>query len=304
MLIKGGNIMVTARNHLLSFSVGELSCQLLRVFSDLRSTTPPPTSRLTHRHPFWELHYIFRGRFSYTVEKKLYELGPNQLLIIPSGLEHLLTQTHATTVCLTLSLHIQPPANRSPGPSRSLYNTLHADAPLLLDVRADSTLHEALTRINALARKNEQGFPVQESMRAYATLLMAGLSEILTETPAPSSPLPHHTSAPQSFLIDQFFTGSFKSGGATDLARALGVSVRQLDRILMDQFGMNFREKLNQTKLNYAIELLSNKTLSIDQVARVLGYSSSTAFGTFVKKETGQTPSLLRRSLWADPHSP
>lgn len=296
--------MVTARNHLLSFSVGDLSCQLLRAFSDLRSIQPPPTSRLSHKHPFWELHYIMRGRFSYTVEKKLYELGPNQLLIIPSGLEHMLTQTHSTTVCLTLSLHIQPPADRSHSPSRALYNALHASAPILLDVRADGPLNEALVRINALTQNREQGFSVQESLRAYATLLMAALSEVLTESPSPSPQLLRHVSAPQSFLIDQFFTSSFKNGGATDLAQMLGVSTRQLDRILLDQFGMNFREKLNQTKLNYAIDLLSNKALSIDQVAHLLGYSSSTAFGTFIKKETGQTPTQLRRALWADPHSP
>lgn len=296
--------MVLARNHLLSFSVGELSCQLLRVFSDLRSVMPPPTSLLAHKHPFWELHYIIRGRFSYTVEKKLYELGPHQLLIIPPDKEHMLTQIHSTTVCTTLSLHIQPPADRTSSPSRALYNALHAPTPLVLDVRPDSTLNEALVRINTLSQTREQVFSVQESLRAYATLLMAALSESLTDLPVPPSHPPRHTSAPHSFLIDQFFTGSFKNGGAADLARMLGVSTRQLDRILLDLFGMNFREKLNQTKLSYAIDLLSNRSLSIEQVAQLLGYSSSTAFGTFIKKETGQTPSALRRNLWADPHSP
>ena len=288
--------MPQAHNHLLSFSVGELSCQLLRGFSDQRSIYAPPTSRLTHKHPFWELHYISQGRCSYAVEKTRYELGPNQLLIISPGRNHVLTQTHSFTSCLTLSLHIQPPANQTSGPSCALYNALLSLSPPVLDVCTESTLNDALMHIDTLSQVREQVFSVQESLRAYATLLVASLFEALVEHPTPTSEQPPHAFAPQSFLIDQFFSCSFMNGSAPDLAQMLGVSTRQLDRILLDQFGMNFREKLNQTKLNYAIELLSNRTLSIEQVACILGYSSPTAFGAFIKRETGKTPSQLRRT--------
>jgi len=48
---------------------------------------------------------------------------------------------------------------------------------------------------------------------------------------------------------------------------------------------------------------LSNRALSIEQIAHLLGYSDSTAFGTFIKKETGQTPTQLRRALLAEDQS-
>ena len=130
-----------------------------------------------------------------------------------------------------------------------------------------------------------------------ANLLMAGLAEVLVEAPAlAASPTPAF--APQSFLIDQFFCyPSAMNSGAEVLARMLNVSPRHLDRILLDTYGMNFREKLNQTKLNYATDLLSNKELTIDQIARLLGYSNSSSFGVFIKKVTGKTPLELRQTL-------
>ena len=289
--------MANMRNQLLNFSVGDLSCQLLRAFRSLRNPIPSPGSLLSHIHPFWELHYISQGLCSYTINKTLYELGSKQLLIIPPGTKHLLTQNAVPTTCLTISLHIQPPASQAHASSLALYNALHAPAPLLLTVRPESSLSEALLRIDALAQMDDQVFSVQESLRAYATLLLAALSEALIEHPIPTSDPPPHLSAPQSFLINQFFCSNAMNDGATALAQTLGVSPRQLDRILLDLFGMNFRQKLNQTKLTYAIDLLSNKTIGIEQAAHLLGYSSSTAFGTFIKKETGMTPSQFRRSL-------
>lgn len=299
---KGGCPVAVAHNHLLSFSVGELPCQLLQIASGSHSVPGPPTSYFTHKHSFVEMHYIMQGRCSYTAEKSLHDLAPGQLLIIPPGMIHMLTQVHSTIARLVLSLHIQPPPSQAQGPSRALYDAFHVSAPLVLDVPPESTLAEALSHIVTLSRVNEQSFSVRESLRAYTTLLMAALSESLIKHPVPDTP--PSLSAPQSFLIEQFFGSAYMDEGAPALAQMLGVGTRQLDRILLDQFGMNFREKLNHTKLNYAVQLLSNRALSIEQVAHLLGYSTATAFGTFIKKETGQTPTQLRRAIWSKPHSP
>lgn len=288
--------MTHTHDHLLSFIVGELSCQLLRTISGQRHTSGPPLSFLPHKHSFAELHYIIQGDCSYCAEGTEYKIGSGQLLIIPPETDHMLSHIHSTMVYLTLSVHVQPPPGRNKSPSRTLYDSLHSPTPLILDVRSDSRLAEALGHIDALSRENEEEFAVQESLRGYATLLLAGLSEALIGRSVPAAALPPHLSAPQSFLIDQFFFSPTK-GGATALAQQLNVTPRQLDRILLDTYGMNFREMLKRTKLKNATGLLSNKDLSIDQIAHLLGYSNSTTFAAFIKNETGQTPSQLRRTL-------
>jgi len=293
--------MTNIHNHLLSFSVGELSCQLLRTVSGFRHTSGPPLSFLPHKHPFVELHYITQGSCVYSVNDTLYQVNPNQLLILPPETDHTLSQIHSSMVYLTLSLHIQPPTGRTKSPSGALCDALHSPTPLVLDARSESTLAEILTHIETLSQKSEQEFSVRESLRGYSTLLLAALSEVLVGRTVPAAP--PHLSAPQSFLIDQFFSTAGMKGGATALAQLLNITPRHLDRIMLDTYGMNFRDMRSRTKLKNATALLSNRALSIEQIAHLLGYSDSTAFGTFIKKETGQTPTQLRRALLAEDQS-
>jgi len=288
--------MTNIHSHSLSFSVGELSCQLLRTISGYRTICPATLSFLPHKHSFAELHYIIQGDCLYSAGGSAYKVHSGQLLIMPPDTDHTLSQIYSPMVYLTLSVHIQPPPGRTKSPSRTLYNALCSPTPLILDVLAESRLVTALSQIDILSRENEDEFAVQESLRGYATLLLAGLSEALIGRSVPAAALPPHLSAPQSFLIDQFFFSPTK-GGATALAQQLNVTPRQLDRILLDTYGMNFREMLKRTKLKNATGLLSNKDLSIDQIAHLLGYSNSTTFAAFIKNETGQTPSQLRRTL-------
>jgi len=282
-------------NCFLSFSVGELSCQLLRAVCSTYDRTGHPTNHFNHKHPFTEIHYVTHGHCSYRVGDVPYALTPHQLLLIPPDTQHMLDQVSSPLHRLVLSLHIQHPSDQTGSSSRALYTALHPSTPTLLGVPQKSTLADALQHIVTLSDQNRGTLSAQEAMRAYANLLLAGLAEVLLDPPAIVPPA--HAFAPQSFLIDQFFCyPATMSGGAEALAEMLNVSPRQLDRILLDAYGMNFRDKLNQTKLNYAIDLLSNQTLSIGQIAQMLDYSSSTAFGAFIKKLTGQTPSQLRRS--------
>lgn len=288
--------MPRSKNYHLPFSVGELSCQLLRVSVILQPLESDPSNYFPHTHPFIELHYIPSGSCSYHSGDNIYDIHSSQLLIIPPNTRHLLRQVYDSTEHLTLCIAVQPPPDHANSPSRSLYNALHS-TPLLLDVSPDSTLAEALDRIHRLHSKIEPVFSALESLRAYSSLLLAALSGQLTQVQSSSPPRP---SAPQSFLIDQFFYNrSTMRGGAQALAESLNVSPRHLDRILLEICGMNFREKLNQSKLSYATDLLADRSLSIDQIAHMLGYSSSTSFGAFIKNISGKTPTQLRHALFS-----
>lgn len=287
-------------NYYLHFFIGDLSCQLLRVIRNIYDNAGHPANYLTHQHPFLELHYMVQGRCAYSAGDTLYEVTPNRLLLIPPNTGHTLRQVSASRCHMFLSMQIQPPPKQAGAPSHALYNALHPSAPILLDIPQKSILAEALQHISDLSETRRNTFSAQEAMRSYANLLMAGLAEALIEAPAAASSAP--TIAPQSFLIDQFFCyPSAMKGGADALAGMLNVSPRQLDRILLASYGMNFREKLNQTKLNYTMDLLTNRNLSIAQIASILNYSSSTAFGAFIKTATGKTPTQLRRELLSEP---
>lgn len=294
--------MTNPYDFILPFFACDLSCQLLRLIATSQGYGKPiePTNHFTHVHPFWELHYVSRDHCSYSTGDALYEVGPNQLLIIPPDTEHTLIRNPHRQHQMLISMHIQPPIKGASPNAHALYHALLGSTPILLDVPPDSMLFDALQHIDLLAEVPPEArtFSILESVRSYAGLLMAALSEALAE-PADTAPIVQPL-APHELLLDQFFCyPSSMCGGATALARMLHVSPRQLDRIMQERYGINFREKLRQTKLNYATDLLADQSLSIDRIALLLQFSSSAAFCTFIKKETGKTPTQLRRALSA-----
>lgn len=78
------------------------------------------------------------------------------------------------------------------------------------------------------------------------------------------------------------------------LAAALHVSARTMKRRLQDH-GLSFQPLLDEVRRRDALNLLADPTLSIEDVARRIGFSDPANFTRAFRKWTGQAPSALRR---------
>lgn len=77
------------------------------------------------------------------------------------------------------------------------------------------------------------------------------------------------------------------------LARRLAVSPRTLQRELAD-LGTSFRDLLGETQSDVAGRLLLDPTLSVAEIAALLGFSEVAAFHRSFKRFTGRTPKQYR----------
>ena len=101
----------------------------------------------------------------------------------------------------------------------------------------------------------------------------------------------------RSVLIDQFFNANyFLPAGEEKLASTLGVSRRQLDRILKKLYGKGFQEKVLEIRLEVACDLLLNSEKTVQEISEAVGYSTPSNFTAFFKNATGSTPTQYRRS--------
>ena len=78
------------------------------------------------------------------------------------------------------------------------------------------------------------------------------------------------------------------------VARALGVSVRSLQRRLAEE-GRSYHGLVDETRKDAAERYLSNSSLSIGEVAFLLGYSEAAAFHRAFRRWSGATPQEFRR---------
>jgi AraC-like DNA-binding protein len=82
---------------------------------------------------------------------------------------------------------------------------------------------------------------------------------------------------------------------AEDTARVLGLHPRTLQRRL-EREGVTFRGLVSLTRVQLVSRFLSNRTLSIAEVAEALGYSSTGAFSRWYRQEFGRSPQQARAS--------
>ncbi|HEX6307739.1 MAG TPA: AraC family transcriptional regulator [Longimicrobiales bacterium] len=85
-----------------------------------------------------------------------------------------------------------------------------------------------------------------------------------------------------------------EGGSAEDVARALHVSVRTLQRRLVGS-GTTFRELFDTVRGQLAEEYLTDAKVSTAEVAFLLGFSDQTSFNRAFRRWTGESPGRWRR---------
>ena len=78
-----------------------------------------------------------------------------------------------------------------------------------------------------------------------------------------------------------------------DVARSVGTSRRQLQRIFEEQAGTTFRTYLAAVRMRHAAERLDSGQ-TIAAVARSVGYSQPAQFAKAFRRHRGQSPSEAR----------
>lgn len=84
------------------------------------------------------------------------------------------------------------------------------------------------------------------------------------------------------------------------LAAIVSLDPRHLSQIINNKFGSNFREFLNQFRIQEAKALLddpANMKRSMKEIMYSVGFSSRSSFNTIFKETTGQTPTEYRDQI-------
>ncbi|MBU2701418.1 two-component system response regulator YesN [Sporomusaceae bacterium BoRhaA] len=80
-----------------------------------------------------------------------------------------------------------------------------------------------------------------------------------------------------------------------DLAASIQISPTYLSRLLKREIGLSFIDCLTHIRIKRAIQLMSNPTLKLYEVAERVGYSNQHYFSTAFKKVVGQSPAEYRK---------
>jgi transcriptional regulator GlxA family with amidase domain len=85
----------------------------------------------------------------------------------------------------------------------------------------------------------------------------------------------------------------------TEVAGALAVSVRQLQRVYAEVASISFSERLAAARLAAAAELLAEQSIGVAEIARIVGYRHRGAFAAAFLRHYGLGPAGFRRAARA-----
>lgn len=83
----------------------------------------------------------------------------------------------------------------------------------------------------------------------------------------------------------------------TGLAAKYNISTGRLSTMIKEELEMNFSEYVSQLRIQRAKELLADESMSIQEIAEIVGYNDYFYFTKVFKKIQGISPSKYRKSL-------
>lgn len=96
--------------------------------------------------------------------------------------------------------------------------------------------------------------------------------------------------------IEQSFLNKYRFITVQVLASTLGLSVRQTERTIKQNYGMTFTQKRNMARISAAAHFLTTTTMTVSQIAETVGYSSLEQFCSAFKKHYRMPASRYRLS--------
>jgi AraC-like DNA-binding protein len=94
----------------------------------------------------------------------------------------------------------------------------------------------------------------------------------------------------RTIFIERLVTGKFSE---EQIADQLNLSLRSLQRRLRDE-QTSYQQLLDETRLELALQYINRTSLSVAQIAPLLGFSDSSNFNRAFKRWLGISPSKYR----------
>lgn len=265
-----------------------------RVYNFAGSLPSQSDLLIPHRKDYYLFVFMRKGGSHLWVDMTPYELKantvyfsrPNQV-IVKEGVE----QLWSTGIAFT-SEFLSLPDNASLA-SLSLIQNLHNSSELMLTSADVIFVNDILAKINEEYLRH--GEWQQRMLGAYLTVLLTYLSRLYTEQ--------HQLNeAPAEQLLLKKFHARIEENfhefhEVGDYASMLNISAGHLSEVVKTQSGKPAIKHIHNRLIMEARRMLFHTDNSLKEIAFNLGFSDTSYFNRFFKRETGVTPAGYRTEI-------
>lgn len=253
---------------------------------------PAPHMPRMHKHMFYETHLCLRGWANYLLENnKTLSVKQGEVLFIPPDCRHGCWQDAANLCKISFAFSVSSedgdhselqthlPSSPAVFPSSSEMLSLYLE--IIQEVCARRAFY--VECIGTLAFR---------IVTCFARQLES--SKVLSAKPLEQKVVDGRVREVMHFVKNHLT----EDIAVTDVAQALHLSPKQINRLLQKEFMLNCSEYIEKKKAERAKDLLAFTDMNLDEIATAIGYANSFSFSKFFKRVEGMPPGLFRSSRY------
>ena len=247
-----------------------------------------------HKHMFYETHFCLRGSCAYDMEDGTrLNVEAGEVLYIPPDCRHkefsksedlskiafafsVASESVGTCPELQRALSGEPQVFRSTDGIRAAFREIMEEVSAHRPFYAESIETLALRIVLAYARQLMPSGERQAFAGTEIQVVDKRMQELIR-------------------FVEEHVTEDIT---VSDVADALHLSTKQINRLLQKELMMSCSEYIQRKKAERAKEMLSFTDMRVEDIAYALGYANVFSFIKFFKREEGMPPGLFRMSRY------
>lgn len=247
----------------------------------------------THDHPDYELHYIQSGEVRFHFDDRQITVSPSSLILIQPNEYHYLDydSQQETPQLFSFRLEVKSPTSSASSNEKKAYTALIAllsQTSILHD--KSCVLLPYLQSLNREFNEKEPGYYLSmQTLSSRILIELIRLAGVISKEIFPDEKL-KHISNWRAQLEDIFYRRYMENIHLQDVADTIKLSPRQTARLILQEYNINFVEKLNDIRIHVAAEQIQNTDKSFRQISKDCGFSNYNYFSTCFRKKMRCSP--------------
>ncbi|MBT3319858.1 MAG: helix-turn-helix transcriptional regulator [Clostridia bacterium] len=254
---------------------------------------------MEHKHLFYEIQFFKVGKGTISTAEKTFSVEMGEYCLIAPDLyhsQHDVVDTRLQKYCVRFEYTINEDSDRLP----------KAETISFLNALSSVTVFHTKDRHNIMNRLAVLDSILIERPFGYCSRILNELSMVILDMLSDIAGLSYKSQYDvlrksqlqmRTKLIDDFFSQHFASGVTVEqLCNILHMSKSNLNRILRQEYNQSFKQIIIQLRLEQAEYLLKTTDLSVEAIAKRVGYHSLFAFSSLFHRRHECTPTQFRKT--------
>jgi len=273
---------------------------LLPFIIDYKQQRGPDNELPDHIQDWFELVYVYKGKGSFFIDHKFYDMEQGNVFVIPANTIHrAILEQHSSITVTAIFFHGGLSLKELQDDAYHALHLLHTARQsstyrIVLNEEQQRTIEQQLERIQEEVSSRQIGY---KSAALYTLqLILIMLSRVVQQSIPAIETVPTYTLAPRWMeeILKQLEGTDSLGWNLAQLARSANVSSSHFSRVFKQLTGMNVTQYLMMKRIIAAKQLLTETDDKLSLIAEKCGFDSIPHFYRCFKSMTSYTPATYR----------